>query len=193
MNCYLIPTAMSLLTTGNNDMITVLVKDFNTFTQEFYNSVIFNLPLHKLECSACSHSACLTIHGYYVRFVITPDGKVPLNICRVMCSECGRTHALLLSSLVAYSQIPVETQRAIAVCYEDDSNRSELCISGDGIDENNVKSVIRRYVRFWRERLHAVGVSLRSIHDLVSICFSNYSTQFMQIRSTFNILFSSPT
>lgn len=185
-------TAMSFLTPDNTIMLTVLVQNCNTFTQDFYDSVIFSLPFHSLKCS-CDHSGCLTIHGYYVRSVITPEGKVPLTICRLRCTQCGRTHALLLSSIVAYSQIPAEVQRTIAVCYEEGADRNELCPSGDGIDENNVKSVIRRYVRFWRQRLRAAGIRLSSLPQLVKGCFSHYSIQFMQIRSTFNILFSSPT
>lgn len=173
-------------------MLTVLVQDFNTFTQEFYDSVIFSLPFHRLKCS-CGHSGCLTVHGYYERSVITPAGKKALVICRVICSECGHTHALLLSSMVPYSQIPAEVQREITIAYEEGSDRKELCSTGCGIDENNIKSVIRRYVKFWRERLLAEGISLHSLPDLISACFSHYSKQFMQVRSTCNDLFPSPT
>ena len=160
-------------------MLTVPVQDFNTFTQDFYNSVINSLQLHQLKCS-CGHSGCLTIHGYYTRSVITPNGKVALTICRVKCSECGHTHALLLSSMVPYSQIPSEVQREIATAYEEGYDRNTLCPPGNGIDENNIKSVIRRYVRFWRERLHAEKIVLASLPDLITACFSNYSRQFMQ-------------
>ena len=152
-------------------MLTVLVQDCNTFTQDFYDSMIFSLPFHKLRCS-CGHCACLTVHGYYKRSVITPDGKVLLNICRVKCSECGHTHALLLSSVVAYSQIPAEVQREIVVCYEQKADRNTLCASGDGIDENNIKSVIRRYARFWRERIRAARANLYSLMDLILSCRS---------------------
>lgn len=185
-------TAMSLPIPDNNTMLTVLVQDFNTFTQEFYNSVIFSLPFHSLRCS-CGHFGCLTIHGYYVRSVITAEGKTPLTICRLRCTQCHHTHALLLSSIVAYSQIPSEIQRTIAVCYEEGSDRNRLCTSADGIDENNVKSVIHRYVRFWRERLCSSRIGLSSLPELVKACFSDYSMQFMQIRPTPNILFSQTT
>lgn len=173
-------------------MLTVLVENCNTFTQKFYDSVIFSLPFHRLRCS-CGHCGQLTVHGYYVRSVITPEGKVPLKVCRLRCSQCGHTHALLLSSIVAYSQIPAEVQRSIAVCYEEGSDRGALLSSGDGIDENNVKSVIRRYVRFWRERLRASGADLHSLLKLILSCFSDYSMQFMQIHSTSNSLFSETT
>lgn len=169
-------------------MLTVLVQDFNTFTQEFYNSVIDNLQLHQLKCS-CGHSGCLSFHASYERSVITPYGKKVLTIWRVICSECGHTHALLLSSMVPYSQIPAKTQLEIVTAYEESSDRNGLCSSGCGIDENNIKSVIRRYVKFWRERLIAAGAIIASLPDLIAACFSHYSKQFMQIRSTYNALF----
>ena len=173
-------------------MLTVLVQDFNTFTQEFYDSVISDLQLHKLECS-CGHSGCLTFHGYYRRSVITPSGKKTLTICRVICSECSHTHALLLSSMVPYSQISAAVQRDIIAAYDASSDPNDVCSSGEGIDENNIKSVICRYVKFWRERLRAAGIYPGSLTDLVSACFSHYSKQFMQIKMTINILVSPPT
>jgi len=173
-------------------MLTVTIQDFNTFTQAFYDSVIENLQLHQLECS-CGHSGCLTIHGYYRRFVRTPFGKKALSICRVICSECGHTHALLLSSMVPYSQISAETHRDIITAYEAGSDPNAVCSSGDDIDENNVKSVIRRYVKFWRERIRAAGIYPDRLPELISICFSHYSRQFMQIKMAFNKLVPPPT
>ena len=54
-------------------MITIFVRDCNQISQSFYDSVINNLPLHQLTCS-CSHSACLSVHGYYKRTVKLPSG-----------------------------------------------------------------------------------------------------------------------
>ena len=95
--------------------------------------------------------------------------------------------------MIPYSQIPAKIHQDIAIAYEDGSDRNELLISGNGIDENNIKSVIRRYVKFWRERLIAAEIGLRSLPDLISACFSHYSKQFMQIKMTFNKLISPPT
>ena len=66
-------------------MITIFLKNCNRISQSFYDSVIFNLPFHQLTCS-CSHSACLSIHGYYRRNVKLPSGTIRLRICRVKCS-----------------------------------------------------------------------------------------------------------
>ena len=173
-------------------MLTVPVQDFNTFTQEFYDSVIEKLEMHRIKCS-CEHSGCLSFHARYDRSVITASGKKVLTIWRVICSECRHTHALLLSSIVPYNQIPAGTQQEIAAAYEERSDRNELCSSGCGIDENNIKSVIRRYVKSWRERLLSESISLHSLPDLISACFSHYSKQFMQIRNTCNKLVSFST
>jgi hypothetical protein len=95
--------------------------------------------------------------------------------------------------MVPYSQISAETHRDIITAYEAGSDPDDVCSSGDGIDENNVKSVIRRYVKFWRERIRAAGIYPDRLPELISICFSHYSRQFMQIKMTFNKLVSPPT
>ena len=101
----------------HNTMITIFAGNCNQISQSFYDSVIFDLPLHQLTCS-CGHSACLSIHGYYRRAVKLPSGTVRLRDCRVKCSECGNTHALLLSSMVPYSQVTLPDQQRICSDYE---------------------------------------------------------------------------
>lgn len=79
-------SGLLLLThTGNpvsihKTMITIFVKDCNQISQSFYDSVIFDLQLHQMTCS-CSHSACLSVHGYYWRSVKLPSGTLRLRVC----------------------------------------------------------------------------------------------------------------
>ncbi|MBR0392596.1 MAG: hypothetical protein IJK38_09775 [Oscillospiraceae bacterium] len=61
------------------------------------------------------------------------------------------------------------------------------------MDENNVKSIIRRYTRFWRQRLLSESIRFTEIPSLVRSCFSFYSMQFMQIRGAPAKLFSLTT
>lgn len=173
-------------------MILISVSDYNQFSQDYYDSVINNLPLHRLTCT-CGHSACLSIHAYYKRGIFLPDGTQFLRICRVRCSECGRTHALLLTSIVPYDRISLVDQHAIVCAYEAGSDRNAVCESNPSIDENNVKSVIRRYVLFWLQRLLAEAISLLKIRTLIRDCISFYSMQFMQIHKTAAKLFSLTT
>ena len=173
-------------------MITLLVKDCNTLSQDFYNSCIFNLQLHRIRCS-CGHSGCLTFHGYYTRKVKAPGGSFRLKVCRVICSECGRTHAILPSSLVPYSQIPLDCQCQIVCFSESGSSPDPILEKYPDVDENNVKHVIRNYRRHWKERLLSEDLGLSPLITLVMACFAHYSAQFMQIRRMANILFQKPT
>ena len=173
-------------------MILIFDSEYNTFSQDYYNSIVNNLQFHRLTCS-CGHSACLSIHAYYTRGVFLPDGVYQLRICRVRCSECGKTHALLPSSLVPYDRISLSDQHTVVCAYEDGTDRNAVCEQNPSIDENNVKSIISRYKRFWRQRLLSESIRLTEIPSLVRSCFSFYSMQFMQIRGTPAKLFSLTT
>lgn len=173
-------------------MITVFVTDCNQFSQSFYNSVINSIQFHRLTCS-CGHSGCLHIHGYYNRSVKTPSGKQFLRICRLQCFECKSTHAILLSSLVPYSQISLLDQRQICIDYDTGKSPADLCEQNPLIDENNVKSVRRAYRRRWKEMLLSLHISFFPIPQLILSCFSLYSAQFMQIHHGTNLLFSLTT
>jgi hypothetical protein len=130
----------------------------------------------------------MTIHGYYYRSIKLPTGTLRLRICRVRCSECGKTHALLLSSIVPYSQIRTCDQQQICIAFEQHLSASSVCDSNPEIDENNVKSVLRNYRR-WREMLKSLRISLSPLIVLIDSCFANYSAQFMQIHRGYNTLF----
>ncbi len=173
-------------------MITIFVKICNQISQSFYDSVIHGLQLHRLTCS-CNHSACLSVHGYYRRTVKLPSGTLRLRICRVKCSECRTTHALLLSSMVPYSQILLSDQQKICSDYEEGWNANSVCDANPSVDENNVKSVLRHYRLCWREKLRSLRIALTPLSSLILSCFSDYSSQFMQIHQRVNILFSYST
>ena len=173
-------------------MITISVEDYNQISQDYYESIINSLQFHQLTCS-CGHCACLTIHGYYRRGIYLPDQILMLKVCRVKCSECGRTHTLLLSSIVPYSRIKTSDQHAIIIAYESASGLSSVCDHNPSIDEKTAGCIVRRYLRFWKQRLLSEMVSLSKLEALIHSCFSHYSMQFMQIRCTSNQLFSCPT
>ncbi len=175
-----------------NAMITILVQNCNLISQSFYDSVINRIQFHQLTCT-CGHSACMTIHGYYHRSIKLPDQTSRLRICRVRCSECGKTHALLLSSIVPYSQIRTCDQQQICIAFEQHLSAAPVCDSNPEIDENNVKSVLRNYRCHWREMLRSLRIGLSPLIPLISSCFANYSAQFMQIRRCTNRFFTYTT
>lgn len=173
-------------------MITLSVDICNPVSQDFYDKTIDNLQFHRLVCT-CGRSGCLTVHGYYDRSVKSGDSCLRLHICRVLCRECGRTHALLLSSLVPYSQIPIKEQMDIIRHSQSDSDFSPVMDNTPSIDESCVRSVIRRFKQHWKQRL--VSEALIPVPDIrfISRCFSAFRRQFMQVKCTPNILFLTPT
>ena len=173
-------------------MITVSVDFCNPISQKIYDDVINSLQFHRLACP-CGHSGCLTIHGYYDRTVKSGNCDLRLHVCRVICWECGHTHALLLSSIVPYSQISLSDQIDIIEHAQSDGDFSAVMDSTPSIDESCVRSVIRRFRRHWEQRLLSENILLSLSMDFIRRCFSAFRRQFMQIKSTPNIFFLTPT
>ncbi len=173
-------------------MITLFVEDCKPLTPTFYNSIISNLQFHQLTCP-CGHSGCLSVHAYYTRYIKTPQGKLPFRICRVICDTCGKTHALLLSSMVPYSQLSLSDHVSIIVAYEHDAPIASLLKNNSCIDESTIRYVIHNYRKYWKQRLLSYAISIRDISCLIKQCFHNYFRQFMQIKRATNYLFLDTT
>ena len=173
-------------------MITLLVEENNHLSQSFYNSCINNIQFHQLTCS-CGHSGCLIIHGYYKRKVKSSDGSFWLVVCRVKCTECGKTHAILPSSIVPYSQISLTCCCQIIADLEDGTNPCSVCNENPDIDENNVASVLRRFRKHWQQRLLSECIQMIPLRNLVLSCFTHFSAQFLKIRRTVNLLYPKTT
>ena len=171
-------------------MITIFTEDCNHLDQKKYNDVISGLQLHTLTCT-CSHSGCLTRHGFYERSFQSHSQKIQLRILRVICSICGHTHAILLSGIVPYSQFPLHDQKEIIRNAEAGEDPAHVMDENLCIDENNIFSILRSYRMHWKQRILSAGICLAS--KVVKPCFANYSRQFMQIKNTRNILFIKPT
>ena len=172
-------------------MITLNTIINNTLTQKIYNQLIADLQFHQLTCT-CGHSGSLSVHAYYVRSVKVPEGKLRLRICRVICSCCGRTHALLPASIVPYSQIPLPEQVEIISAYETSDSPETIMDTNPSIDESNCAYIIRQYLRHWKQCLLSERIEIRDT-SLVSRCFTAFFRQFMQIKNTPNILFLNTT
>ena len=120
---------------------------------------------------------------------IKQDGElVELRIRRVICSECGSTHALLLSEIVPYSRTLLEDQADII-----SGSPAAVMERNPLIDESCVHSIFRQFKKHWEQVLLAAGIPFRPLRSLVGTCFSFRSCQFMQIKRTPNILFLKPT
>lgn len=173
-------------------MITLYVKENNPITPYFYNNLIANLQFHRLTCT-CGHSGCLSVHGYYTRSLKAPEGKLPFRICRVICSCCHHTHALLPSAMVPYSQTSLTEHVEIISCHEAGRSWQILMNQNPAIDESNCRHIIRRFLYHWKQQLLSERIPVSHSSSLVFKCFSCFFTQFMQIHYTPNILFCNTT
>lgn len=173
-------------------MITIEVDFDNPVSQDFYNKIIFSLNLNQISCT-CGLAGSLIWYGGYHRKVRMPEHVILLRVARVFCTACGHTHALLLSSLVPYSQIPLHVQASVADCYEKKAGYRDILNSQSCIDENTISSVIRSYRKHWQQRIRSLNLSFAVLRDLIRGCFASFSRPFMQIKTTRNKIFLSPT
>lgn len=177
-------------------MITVEVDLHNPISQDFYDKTVFSLDPALIPCT-CGHAGCLIWYGSYTRKVVLPNQLLLLRVARVRCQVCGHTHAILLSSLVPYSQIPLAIHVAVAQAWEDaraqGAGASSILEDQEFLDENNLSSLRRSFLRRWLEPLRAFDIPLFPLPLLVRTCFAILSRQFMQIKSTRNKLFLLPT
>lgn len=173
-------------------MITIFVEENNPLTPDFYNSFIFNLQFHRLCCS-CGHAGGLSVHGYYNRYIKQGSEKPCFRICRVICKHCRKTHALLLSSMVPYSQLSLDDHIDIIKACESEKPTADALNHNPTLDESTLRHVITRYRKHWKQRLLSFHIPLQPLSLLTALCFSLFSRQFMQIKPTVNYLFLNTT
>ena len=173
-------------------MITIETENYNYISQDFYDNIIDSIDLNQISCT-CGLSGSLIFYGSYKRKVQLQDSVIVLTIVRVRCSACGHTHALLLSSIVPYSQIPAAVQVDTIIALENGVPIECVLVEQCYVDESNLRSIIRSYRLHWKERLHSERIALTPFPLLIRRCFSCFSRSFMQIKNTRNKLFSAPT
>lgn len=176
----------------DKDMITVITEECNEISQELYDALMDPIQTCQLTCS-CGHRGCLVGHGCYSRSVKTPMGKISFAIRRVQCGLCRATHALLPSSIVPYSQVPLTDHAAIASSYESGGNAMDVMEANPELSPSQVFYILSLYIRFWHQRILSGRLKPTQAHALTQPCLRLFGRQFMQIKSTGNVLFVPPT
>ena len=172
-------------------MITVNSNKINTLNQISYNKLINSINIDHITCS-CGHCGCLTKHAYYTRNLKISGGFIlSLSILRVKCSVCGKTHAILPSSVVPYSQVSLQEHITIIINYLNDKSQTGVMNNNPLIDENTTSYILRNFRKHWQQRLRTFKIDiLMSLNHLVEQCFKYFSRQFMQIKCTTNIFYT---
>jgi len=88
--------------------IMIIVK-FPNFIQRILKNSEENFYNVINGCSNCGYGGNLHRHASYQRTIICRSITTRITIQRVICPDCGKTHALIPSDLIPYFQHTVET------------------------------------------------------------------------------------
>lgn len=161
-------------------MITLFYENDKLFNQDTYDNIVSQIDLLTLECPTCHHSGCLIKHARYNRTFRVSHSVITVKIIRVLCKECGHTHAILLCDFVPYSQILIDDQLDIIT----NDNDQEILSNSPCLDLSDIRYVRKQFTLYWKQRLLSQSISL---DDSVSYaCFKYFRQQFMQIKATIN-------
>jgi len=169
-------------------MITINYDIINTLTQNNYKNFIQSINLSGVSCS-CGNSGCLTKHAYYTRNLKILGGIIlSLSILRVKCSVCGKTHAILPSSIIPYSQVSLHDHITIIINDANKNQQTTVMNSNPLIDESSIAYILRCFKKYWLQRLKTFKINIFAPPKLlVEQCFKYFSKQFMQIKCTTNV------
>lgn len=162
-------------------MILVKGPKVNVITQSYYDSVVNMMDCSVVRCPSCEHTGTI-IHGYYTRKLKTVYGVISLRIMRVKCSTCGKTHAVLLCSIVPYSMILLEETIDI-ISADNTADYNQIMELNIHIDLSDIYRVRRNYRLFWKERVKSFGIEITD-PQISAKCISIFQRQFMQIPCT---------
>ncbi len=165
-------------------MIAKNAAKIKNLIQENYNKFVDAIDFTISQCQ-CKSIGQFVIHGYYDRKIRTNGWLVILLVIqRMKCKSCGKTHAVLPTSIVPYSQILLTDMIGMIISHEE---KTSYKINKDShLTRKDVKYVIKQYLRHWRDRILAIASGsiiefLRS-SDLTRQVHCAYNTAFMQVK-----------
>lgn len=169
-------------------MISFISKKINRLNQEKYNDYIASIDFSTCSCN-CGATGRFNMHGYYTRTIKNPSRKIKLNILRVKCKSCGRTHAVLYPSIVPYSQVVlIDTLDIVSNYLNNESNNSVLNLNPE-ITESDVRYTIKKFKKHWKERIKSLTiypmVDFFKLNNFLELVSKAFKIAFMQIKSTF--------
>lgn len=161
-------------------MIIVKTDYDNPITQENYDETVNSIDKEVIKCENCGHVG-FSKHGSYKRHIKTKNNRISLYIIRFICPECGKTHAVLLSSIIPWSQISLKnTIEIIKLKTEKEFNKF--------LDEHisffieDIRNVRKRFKKYWKERIISSRIDLDE--TIFENCIHIFKRQFMQNKCT---------
>ena len=166
-------------------MIIVLSDRVNDISQEMYDSVIESMDRNTIQCDQCSQCG-FHINGYYYKTIRASRKILKILIVQLICPHCGRTYAVLLSSMIPWSSVQLKDAIRI-VCAEDAETIRRIMDDDPNLSENIIKRCRRSFLHEWKERL--LSFFIRIDEHLTENCIKYHRRQFLQNRCSSIFLF----
>ncbi len=129
-----------------------------------------NVDVKKIKCS-CGCIGCLIKYGKYKRNIIRNGKKEKINIQRLLCKRCNKTHALLPLEVVPYKQTCIYDLLEVIEMEKNDH---------DDIFVIENERVLRDY-SLWGKRINELNNNIRdNLEKVIIFCAINYKMCFMQ-------------
>lgn len=87
----------------------MIIDNFQNFIQRIIKNSQDNFYHTVIGCSRCGYGGNLHRHGTYKRNIISSEITTTINIQRVICPDCSKTHAIIPSDLIPYFQHTLKT------------------------------------------------------------------------------------
>lgn len=164
-------------------MISFSIKGYNTLSPYSYNKFIQSVDLRSLHCE-CDPSASFSIHAYYNRYVKTPVGKILYRICRVICSYCGVTHALIPICIIPYTQRSLQDTVCLFLAFHKNIPFSSIFDHFFHFDPAEIYRLRKHFLLNWHSFFldHIPLFEKNSYLDIFSTYFAVYTRNLSQNR-----------
>jgi len=143
---------------------------------EAYNKLVANLEVGTISCPYCKQ-ASMVRHGYYTRYINISGKHIDLNILRIRCKTCGKTHAVLPSFVVPYLHHSIEKLQTMIITGKVDENSTSI---------DYETKLIRKIKKLWMPILISFGLEIKSkLSELFFSASHKVMRCFMQIHCGF--------
>ena len=157
------------------DMIIVHGFIVNHFCQAEYDKMLSKLHFNRMKCPICKRKGMKRLSAYTrkVKSSHDPDRKTLINVTRVYCPICGKSHAILPDLIIPYCQILLKDVIDVILGKEEAVMENNVLI-----DEGDVTRIRRKYDLIWTQKIK--GYPRMESDSFLIRCLKDHHLVFMQ-------------
>jgi hypothetical protein len=95
-----------LLVNNNSNPTKYMIIDFSVSIKTYKKNILNNYCIINYQCPSCGSYHCFSRHSTYLRNITTFNKNIlsneKIDILRIICSSCKKTHAILPNDVVPY-------------------------------------------------------------------------------------------